>query len=121
MTESPGGIIKIGSNLLVRLDGDLDDEMVNRLESKIVSEVEKTHAQGMLIDVSGLTLVDSFVARIIARIVSLVRLLGAETVVVGIQPAVAITLVELGVRFHNITTALNAEQGMELLEGLKSQ
>lgn len=111
-------LIKVGDSLLISLQGDLDDEAVLRLESRVTAEVARVRARGALIDVGGLAVVDSFIARVIARIVSMVRLLGAETVVVGIQPAVAITLVELGVNLSHVHTALNAGKGMELLDRL---
>jgi rsbT antagonist protein RsbS len=108
-------ITRLGRTLLVSLQGDLDDATVLRIEAKLTMEVARTHARGALIDVSGLTVVDSFVARVLARIVGMIRLLGAHAVVVGIQPAVAITLVELGVPMGHLDTALTAEQGMALL------
>jgi len=109
-------IIKVGRRLLVSLQGDLDDAAVLRMESLVTQEIARTRATGTLIDVGGLTVVDSFIARVIARIVAMVRLLGTEAVVVGIQPAVAITLVELGVDMRHVHTALNAGQGMVLLD-----
>ncbi|MFG1923851.1 STAS domain-containing protein [Cryptosporangium sp. NPDC048952] len=112
-------IMRIGRNLLVTLQGDLEDATVEQIERVVTREVARTQARGMLIDISGLTLVDSFVARVIARLVGMTRLLGAETTVVGMQPAVAITLVELGVSMKHVHTALNAEQGMARLEGLR--
>ena len=112
-------IIRVGDNLLVSMQGDLDDASVLRLEDQLTREVVRTRARGALIDVSGLVVVDSFIARVIARIVSMVRLLGAEAVVVGIQPAVAITLVELGVDLQRVHTALNAGKGMALLHRLQ--
>lgn len=111
-------IMRIGRNLLVTLQGDLEDATVEQIERAVTREVARTQARGMLIDISGLTLVDSFVARVIARLVGMTRLLGAETTVVGMQPAVAITLVELGVSMKHVHTALNAEQGMARLTGL---
>jgi rsbT antagonist protein RsbS len=112
-------IIRIDSNLLVSLQGDLDDAAVLRLEDVITREIVRTRARGTLIDVGGLMVVDSFIARVIARITGMVRLLGAEAVVVGIQPAVAITLVELGLDMRHVHTALNAGRGMELLRRLQ--
>ncbi|WP_035856989.1 STAS domain-containing protein [Cryptosporangium arvum] len=112
-------IMRIGRNLLVTLQGDLEDATVEQIERVVTREVARTQARGMLIDISGLTLVDSFVARVIARLVGMTRLLGAETTVVGMQPAVAITLVELGVSMKHVHTALNAEQGMARLTGLR--
>ncbi|GAA1599065.1 MULTISPECIES: STAS domain-containing protein [Kribbella] len=113
-------VLRIGDTLLLSLQGDLDDSSVVRIESRITDEVARTHAKGALIDVSGLIVVDTFIARAIARIVGMVRLLGAEVVVVGIQPAVAITLVELGVPMGQLDTALNAEQGLVLLRKLRA-
>jgi rsbT antagonist protein RsbS len=112
-------IIRLGHNLLVSLQGDLDDATVLHLEEQITQELVRTHARGMLIDVGGLSVVDSFIARVLARITAMVRLLGAEAVVVGIQPAVAITLVELGVNMKHVHTALNPGRGMEVLARLQ--
>ena len=112
-------VIKLGDNLLVCLQGDLDDKAVLRLEADTTNCVARTRATGVLLDVSGLAVVDSFMARIIARLAAMIRLLGAETVVVGIQPAVAITLVELGVVMDHVHTALNAGEGMALLRRLQ--
>jgi rsbT antagonist protein RsbS len=111
-------LIRLRENLLVSLQGDLDDASVLRLEDRITREVTLARSQGVLIDVSGLAIVDSFIARVIARIAFMVRLLGADAVVVGIQPAVAITLVELGVDMKHVHTALNAGKGMDLLTRL---
>lgn len=113
-------IIRIGTNVLISLQGDLDDSTVVAIESAIMREVSRNRTTGTLIDVSGLAMVDSFIARVIARMAAMTRLLGAETVIVGIQPAVAITLVEMGVAMADLTTALNAEQGMAILERLVS-
>lgn len=112
-------ITQLGDTLLISLQGDLDDTTVMRVEEQLTTEVARTGAQGTIIDVSGLTVVDSFIARVIARVAGMIRLLGAEAAVVGIQPAVAITLVELGVPMGHLNTALNAEQGMALLRRLR--
>ncbi|MXM64720.1 STAS domain-containing protein [Streptomyces sp. HUCO-GS316] len=111
--------MRIGDTLLVALQGDLDDTTVIRIEDQLTREIARSGATGMLIDVSRLSVVDSFIARVLARIVAMVRLLGAQAAVVGIQPAVAITLVELGVPMGHLDTALNAEQGLALLERLR--
>ncbi|TLH59746.1 anti-anti-sigma factor [Mycolicibacterium aubagnense] len=111
--------MRIADTLLVTLQGDLDDATVIRIENQLTHEVARTGAAGMLIDVSGLTAVDSFVARVLARIVGMIQLLGAQAAVVGIQPAVAITLVELGVPMGHLKTALNAQQGLALLHRLR--
>lgn len=119
-TAEGAPIIKIGSDILVSLQGDLDDTVVLRLENEVTEWVSRTRATGVLIDVSGLMIVDSFIARVLARIAAMVRMLGAEAVVVGIQPAVAITLIELGVSMEHVHTALNAGEGMALLRRLRS-
>ncbi|MGE5133424.1 MAG: STAS domain-containing protein [Gemmatimonadota bacterium] len=119
MTAGPIPIMRIGDTLLLSLQGDLDDTTVLQIEAQLTSEVSRTQAKGTLIDLSGLNMVDSFIARAITRMVGMIRLLGAEAAVVGIQPAVAITLVELGVPMGHLDTALNAEQGMALLRRLR--
>jgi len=118
-TPGPIPIMQIGDTLLLSLQGDLDDTTVLAIEAQLTREVSRTQSKGTLIDVSGLTMVDSFIARAITRMVGMIRLLGAEAAVVGIQPAVAITLVELGVPMGHLDTALNAEQGMALLRRLR--
>lgn len=117
---NPVPIMQIGDTLLISLQGDLDDTTVVRIEEQLTREVARTGASGTIIDVSGLAVVDSFIARAIARVASMLRLLGSEAAVVGIQPAVAITLVELGVPMGHLHTALNAEQGLALLRRLRS-
>jgi len=119
MTEDVVPVMRIGDTLLVALQGDLDDTTVMAIEEQLTREIADTSASGMLIDVSRLSVVDTFIARVLARIVAMVRLLGAQAAVVGIQPAVAITLVELGVPMGHLDTALNAEQGLALLERLR--
>jgi rsbT antagonist protein RsbS len=113
-------ILQIGDTLLVALQGDLDDHAVVRIEEQLTQKVAHTGAGGVLIDVSGLTVVDSFIARVLARVVGMIRLLGAQAAIVGISPAVAITLVELGVPMGHLDTALNAEQGLALLRRLRA-
>jgi rsbT antagonist protein RsbS len=113
-------IMRMGPDLLITLQGDLDDLTVESIEQDITSEVARTLARGALIDVSGLDVVDSFVARVLARLVRMVRLLGADAAIVGIRPAVAITLVQLGVSMSDVTTALNAEQGMARLRRMRA-
>jgi len=121
MSEAvPIPILRIGDTLLIRLEGDLDDSTVIAVEDQLTREVARIRAKGTLIDVSGLSVVDSFIARVIARVVAMIRLLGSEACVVGIQPAVAITLVELGVPMGHLDTALDAQQGMALLDRLRT-
>jgi rsbT antagonist protein RsbS len=112
-------ILQVGQILMVSLQGDLDDTTVERIEEQLTGRVARTGAAGVLIDVSGLSVVDSFAARVLDRVVSMIRLLGAHTVIVGISPAVAITLVELGIATSHLNTALNAEQGLALLARLR--
>lgn len=109
-------ILQMGKFLLVTIQVDLYDRLALNLESDLVQMVSKTGAQGVLIDISALSIVDSFMGRIIGNIGSMSKIMDAETVVVGMQPAVAITLVELGLELKGVTTALNVEKGMALLK-----
>lgn len=120
MSDTQVPIMQIGDTLLTSLQGDLDDTTVMSIEERLTSEVARRNPAGVLIDVSGLTMIDSFIARVLARMVGMVRLLGSSVAVVGIQPAVAITLVELGVPMGHLDTALNAEQGLALLKRLQA-
>jgi rsbT antagonist protein RsbS len=108
-------ILKMGPFLLVTIQVDLYDRLALNLEADLVQMVSKTQAKGVLIDISAVSIVDSFMGRIIGNIGSMSRILDAETVVVGMQPAVAITLVELGLPLKGVHTALNVEKGMNLL------
>ena len=108
-------ILRMGKFLLVTIQIDLYDRLAINLETDLVQMVSKTSAKGVLIDISALSIVDSFMGRIIGNIGSMSKILGAETVVVGMQPAVAITLIELGLELKGVNTALNVEKGMELL------
>jgi rsbT antagonist protein RsbS len=110
--------MRVGANLIVALRGDLDDSSVERIQRDVTSEVSQTQPTGVLLNVSGLIMVDSYVARVIARLISMIRLLGAQAAIAGIQPAVAISLVELGAPLADVTTALNTEQGLTRLRGL---
>lgn len=105
----------MGPYLLANLQGDLDDQSITRIEEGLTRAVVQTRVRGVLIDVSGLAAVDSFIARVVARVVAMVRLLGAEAVLVGVRPAMAITLVELGIPLAGVPTALDAEDGMRML------
>lgn len=108
-------ILRMGQFLLVTIQVDLYDRLALNLESDLVQMVNKTGARGVLIDISAVSIVDSFMGRILGNIASMSKILDAETVVVGMQPAVAITLVELGLPLKGVYTALNVEKGMELL------
>jgi len=109
-------ILQMGKFLLVTIQVDLYDRLALTLESDLVQMVNKTGARGVLIDISSLSIVDSFMGRIIGNIGSMSKIMDAETVVVGMQPAVAITLIELGLELKGVSTALNVEKGMDLLK-----
>ncbi|SFW17515.1 STAS domain-containing protein [Chitinophaga sancti] len=109
-------ILRMGNLLLVTIQIDLYDRLATNLETDLVQMVNKTEAKGVLIDISALSIVDSFMGRILGNIGSMSKIMDAETVVVGMQPAVAITLIELGLELKGVYTALNVERGMELLK-----
>ncbi|CAN5857836.1 STAS domain-containing protein [soil metagenome] len=109
-------ILKMGPFLLVTIQVDLYDRLALTLENDLITMVSKTGARGVLIDISAVSIVDSFMGRILGNIASMSRIMDAETVVVGMQPAVAITLVELGLTLQGVHTALNVEKGLELLQ-----
>lgn len=112
-------ILRMGRNLLVTIQVDMHDRLAMALQDDLTDKIVKTGAKGVLIDISALEIVDSFIGRMLAGIAGMSRILDANTIVVGMQPAVAITLVELGLSLEGIPTALNVERGMELL--LKAQ
>jgi rsbT antagonist protein RsbS len=105
----------MGEFLLVTLQVDMHDQLALRLQDDLTNAIQNKGAKGVLIDISGLEMVDSFMGRMIGDISGMARLLDARTVVVGMQPAVAITLVELGLSLPGVDTALNVERGMDLL------
>ena len=109
-------ILRLGHFLLVTIQIDLYDRLATNLETDLVQMVNKTGARGVLIDISALSIVDSFMGRILGNIGSMSKIMDAETVVVGMQPAVAITLIELGLELKGVHTALNIEKGMLLLK-----
>src|ERR1700745_2777900 len=108
-------ILRIGQLLLVTIQVELDDQNALRLQEDLTTEIDKIGAHGVLIDISALEIVDSFIGRMIGNIAAMSRVLDAETVVVGMQPAVAITLVELGMSLPGVKTALNVDAGLGLL------
>lgn len=108
-------ILQMGSTLLVTIQVDMQDQMALALQDDLANKISAVDAKGVLIDISALEIVDSFVGRMLASISGIARVLDATTVVVGMQPAVAITLVELGLSLEGVRTALNVERGMELL------
>ncbi len=109
-------ILKMGDFLLVTIQVDMHDRLVMALQDDLTDKISKTHAKGVLIDISALEIVDSFIGRMIANIANTSRVLDAKTVVTGMQPAVAITLVELGLSLEGVSTALNVDRGIKLLE-----
>ncbi len=109
-------IIKIGNFLIVSIQVDMHDKLALQLQSQILEEIEKTGAKGVLIDISVLEMVDSFIGRMLSGMASMAAIMDAAVVIVGMQPAVAITLVELGLEMPGVDTALNMEKGMEMLE-----
>jgi rsbT antagonist protein RsbS len=108
-------ILRMGEFLLVTIQVDMHDRLALTLQDDLTESIARTGARGVLIDISALEIVDSFIGRMIANISAMSRVLDAETVVVGMQPAVAITLVELGLSLPGVRTALNVEKGMALL------
>ena len=108
-------ILKMGKALLVTIQIDLQDQVALQLQDDLSAQIERSGATGVLIDISALEIVDSFVGRMLASISGIASVLDATTVVVGMQPAVAITLVELGLSLEGVRTALNVERGMQLL------
>jgi rsbT antagonist protein RsbS len=108
-------ILKIGSVLLVSIQVDLEDHTVVRLQDRLATRIVATGALGVVIDISGLDVVDSFIGRMLASVAAVSRVLGADTIVVGMRPAVAITLVELGLSLGGVRTALNVDRGLDLL------
>ncbi|MGH7928967.1 MAG: STAS domain-containing protein [Candidatus Binatia bacterium] len=108
-------ILKMGEHLLVTIQVDMHDRLAMTLQDDLTARISKDHAHGVLLDISSLEVVDSFMGRMIGNIAAMSRVLDAETVVVGMQPAVAITLVELGLSLAGVRTALNVDRGMALL------
>ena len=108
-------ILKMGDFLLVTIQVDMHDRLAITLQEDLTNRIAGTSAQGVLIDISALEVVDSFIGRVLGNIAAMSRVLDAETVVVGMRPAVAITLVELGLSLRGVRTALNVEKGMNLL------
>ncbi len=108
-------ILRIGAYLLVTIQVDMHDQLAITLQKDLTERIAEVGARGVLIDISSLEIVDSFIGRTLANIASMARVLDAVTVVVGMQPAVAITLVELGMSLPGIFTALNVESGMQFL------
>jgi rsbT antagonist protein RsbS len=109
-------ILKFGNALLVTIQVDMHDRLATALEEDLTSKIVEANAKGVLIDISALEIVDSFIGRMLDNIAAVSRILDADTVVVGMRPAVAITLVELGLSLTGVKTALNVERGMALIQ-----
>ena len=114
-------ILKMGKFLLVSIQIDMDDRTAMTLQDDLTGQIVKHRAKGVLIDISSLDVVDSFIGRMLANTAAMARILDAETVVVGMQPSVAITLVELGLSLKGVRSALNVERGMELLQRIATE
>jgi rsbT antagonist protein RsbS len=114
-------ILKMGDYLLVTIQIDMHDRLALTLQDDLTERIAGTQARGVLIDISSLEIVDSFIGRMLGNIAAMSRVLDAETVVVGMRPAVAITLVELGLSLPGVRTALNVEKGMSLLQGASAE
>src|SRR6201986_4145946 len=108
-------ILKVGNCLLVTIQVDMHDELAMSLQEDLTNQIARHGSRGVLIDISSLEIVDSFIGRMLANIAAMSRVMNAQTVLTGMQPAVAITLVELGMTLPGIKTALNVERGLELL------
>jgi len=109
-------ILRLGNHLLVSIQVDLHDRLALTLQDDLTSRLAENGARGVLLDISSLEIVDSFIGRMIGNIAAMARVLDAHTVVVGMRPAVAITLVELGIAMHGVRTAIDVDDGMRLLE-----
>jgi rsbT antagonist protein RsbS len=114
-------ILKMGEFLLVSIQVDMHDRLALALQDDLTDRIVKTRSHGVLIDISSLEIVDSFIGRMLANIAAMSRILDARTVVVGMRPAVAITLVELGMPLGGVRTALNVERGMEMLRAAMAE
>jgi rsbT antagonist protein RsbS len=112
-------ILKLASFLLVTIQVDMHDQLALALQDDLTARIVRDHANGVLIDISALDIVDSFMGRMLGNIAGMASVLDAETVIVGMQPSVAITLVELGLSLPGIRTALNVDRGMELLRNAR--
>jgi len=109
-------ILKVGDVLIVSIQSDIDDRTVIEMQHRVLEQIERTGARSLLIDISLLEMVDSFTGRMLSDIAAMASIMDAETVVVGIQPAVAITLVELGLELKGVSTALDVDDGLRILK-----
>lgn len=114
-------ILQIGRTLIVPIQGDLYDQLVLELQTEILSRIERTGAAGLVLDISALEFVDSFMARVLNDIATMASLMGTRTVIVGMSPAIAIILMDLGLQMTRVPTARNLEKGLELLKELTAE
>lgn len=114
-------IIKLGDYLIVTIQNELTDEMAVEGQKKILDRIRETGAKGLLIDLSVIDVIDSFLGRVLNDTAMMAKLMGAETVVAGIQPGVAVTFIELGLKMKNVHTVLDIEQGLEFLKSAKKR
>lgn len=114
-------ILKMGDNIIVPIQVELHDRAAQKVQDDILKKVEEEGLSGLIIDISAVSIVDSFLGRLLSDTSRMARLLGAETVLVGMKKEVAITLIQLGMVFRNLQTAMNIEDGLELLETLKTE
>jgi rsbT antagonist protein RsbS len=114
-------ILRMGEFLLVTIQVDMHDRLATMLSEDLANRISATRARGVLIDISALDMVDSFIARMLGSIAQMARMMDAETALVGMQPSVAITLVEMGVALTGVRTALNVEKGMTLLRARREE
>ena len=119
MPSGPIPILKLGGTLLATIQVDLHDTVVDAFQNDVLEEIEKTGASGLIVDISALESVDSYVARVLANTGKMAKLMGAEIVIVGMRPAVAATLVRMGYFMTGIRTALNLQEGLEIQASLK--
>jgi rsbT antagonist protein RsbS len=112
-------ILKVGNTLIISLQVELHDKIVLKVQEDILQKVYETSAGGLIIDMSAIEVIDSFMGKILSDTAAMARIMGAETVLVGIQPEIAITLQELGLKLKGVHTTLNLEEGMKLLQNIE--
>lgn len=119
MAEIP--ILQIGNNVVVPIQTELDDLGARKMQEDVLLRIEKIGAAGLIIDVSAVSIIDSFLGRILVDTSKMAKLMGAEAVIVGMKKEVVLTLIQLGLRMENLSTALNLESGLELLQNLQEK
>ncbi|MFC5588086.1 STAS domain-containing protein [Sporosarcina soli] len=109
-------ILKLNDTLIVSIQWELDDQTALQFQEDLLKKMHETNARGVLIDLTPIDFIDSFIAKVLGDVISMSRLMGAKVVITGIQPAVAITLIELGIRLEDVLTALDLENGLDKLQ-----